>query len=266
MPDKLGSMIEAPGIAGIEITPEDWANTPVSIQQLVLYLVEENQGLQARMSQIEEHLRQNSQNSSKPPSQDGFGKKAPLEKAKTEKKRGGQVGHAGHQPKFYELSDEDEIVHHVPSVCPQCGVELLGADVAPYRHQILEIPPLRPQITEHRMHQLTCDHCGTATRAPLPAGIGTSQYGERLAATVALLSSENYQRHSKVQTVLNRLFGIEISITSVNRLRQEMSAAVWQPVQAAQAFVQKSAFVHSDETSFNQGNGDGHNPDGKKGW
>jgi hypothetical protein len=69
-----------------------------------------------------------------------------------------------------------------------------------------------------------------------------------------------------MQNLLNSLFGIEISIASVNRLRHEMSDAVLLPVQVAQAFVQESAFVHSDETSFSQGNGDGHNPDGKKGW
>jgi hypothetical protein len=259
-------MIATPLIAGIEINPEEWNATPVGIQQLVVYLVGENQGLQARVSQIEEQLRQNSQNSSKPPSQDRFRKTERTEKENPQKKRGGQPGHAGNQPKFYELSDGDVIENHVPLVCPICGVELTGADPAPYRHQILEVPPLRPQITEHRLHQLNCAHCGTATRAKLPTGVGASQYGERLTATVALLSSENYQSHSKMQTLLNYLFGIEISIASVNRLRHEMSDAVLLPVQVAQAFVQKSAFVHSDETSFSQGNGDGHNPDGKKGW
>jgi len=31
------------------------------------------------------------------------------------------------------------------------------------------------------------------------------------------LSSENYQSHSKVKTLLHRLFGIDVSIASVNR-------------------------------------------------
>jgi transposase len=259
-------MMEAPQIAGIEITPEDWEATPVSIQQLVMYLIGENQGMEVRVSQIEEHLRQNSQNSSQPPSQDGFGKKARTEPRASQKKRGGQTGHKGNQPKYYELSSGDVIENHVPEVCRLCEVELTGEDPEPYRHQILEIPPLRPQITEHRLHQLNCPHCGIATRAKLPTGVGASQYGERLTATVALLSSDNYQSHSKVQTLLNRLFGIEISIASVNRLRHEVSEAVLLPVEAAQAFVQRSAFVHSDETSFSQGNSDGNNPEGKKGW
>jgi hypothetical protein len=192
-------MIEAPQIAGIEINPEDWEATPVSIQQFVVYLVGENQGLQARVSQIQEHLRQNSQNSSKPPSQDGFGKKAAPEQEKSKKKRGGQAGHRGNQPKYYALSSGDVIENHVPEVCGKCGVELRGEGPEPYRHQILEIPRLRPQITEHRLHQLNCPHCGRATRAQLPAGVGVSQYGERLTATVSLLSNDNYQSHSKIK-------------------------------------------------------------------
>jgi hypothetical protein len=43
-------------------------------------------------------------------------------------------------------------------------------------------------------------------REQLPETVGSSQYGERLTAAVAILSSENYQSHSKVQTLLNRLF------------------------------------------------------------
>lgn len=259
-------MTEPPQIEGITIDPTDWAITPVSIQQLVVYLVAENQELKSRLIRIEEQLAQNSQNSSKPPSQDGFGKPTIAVKAKSQKRRGGQPGHAGHQPKFYELSALDVVTPHVPTVCRNCGEGLTGEDPTPYRHQILELPVLRPQITEHQLHQLTCEHCGTATRAKLPDTVGVSHYGARLTAAVGLLSSENYQSHSKVKTLLNRLFGIEISIASVNRLRQEISAALLIPVQAAQQFVQGAPWLHSDETSFTQGNADAQNPDQTKGW
>ena len=259
-------MIEAPPIEGIAIDPVDWAITPVSIQQLVVYVVAENQELKSRLSRIEDQLAQNSQNSSQPPSQDGFRKPAVAVKAKSQKQRGGQPGHAGHQPKFYELSAVDEVHRHLPTACPICGVAMTGEDPEPYRHQIVELPVLRPQITEHQLDQLTCEHCGTATRAKLPDKVGVSHYGERLTAAVGLLSSGNYQSHSKIQTLLNRLFGIEISIASVNRLRQEISAALKIPVQAAQQFVQGAGYLHSDETSFRQGNADGQNPNQTKGW
>jgi len=258
-------MIKVPQIDGKDVAPSDWAATPVSIQQLVEHLVAENETLKTRLSQIEERLGQNSQNSSKPPSQDGFGKKV-VAKDKSKRPRGGQPGHAGNPPKFYELSAGDIIHNHIPTVCGSCGEMLTGADEAPYRHQILELPVLRPHITEHRLHQLNCEHCGRLTRAKLPESVGVSHYGERLTAAVGLLSSENVQSHSKVQTLMSRLFGIEISIASVNRLRHELSDALLIPVKAAHQFVQAARFLHSDETSFQQGNADGHNPAGKKGW
>ncbi len=188
-------MIKIPEIGGIEINPKDWESTPESIQQLVIYLIRENQGFQTRVSQIEQHLRQNSQNSSKPPSIDRLRKKAPSEQRTSPKKRRGQPGHQGHQPKYDELSSQGGIENHIPDLCRKYGVELSGEDPAPYRHQILEIPPLLPQITERRLHQLNCPHCGTATRPKLPTGVGASQYGERLTATIALLSSDNCVGH-----------------------------------------------------------------------
>jgi transposase len=52
----------------------------------------------------------------------------------------------------------------------------------------------------------------------------------------------------------------------VNRLRNEVSNALLIPVQDAQDYVNVAPVVHSDETSFKQGNRDGKNPDRKKGW
>jgi hypothetical protein len=85
------------------------------------------------------------------------------------------------------------------------AAKLTGNDAEPYLHQILELPQIRPSITEHRLHQLDCQHCGISARAETARDRWSSQYGERLAAAVAILSSENYQSHSKVQTLLNRL-------------------------------------------------------------
>jgi hypothetical protein len=66
--------------------------------------------------------------------------------------------------------------------------------------------------------------------------------------------------------VVKSAFGIDISIASVNRLRNEVSNALLIPVQDAQDYVKVAPVVHSDETSFKQGNGDGKNQIVKKGW
>ena len=60
--------------------------------------------------------------------------------------------------------------------------------------------------------------------------------------------------------MLLTLFGIEVFSGSINRLRHQVSEAVAVPVEAAHEYVQTQAVVHSDESSFRQGNRDGHNP------
>lgn len=52
----------------------------------------------------------------------------------------------------------------------------------------------------------------------------------------------------------------------VNRLRQEASDAVASAVAEAHQYVQQQAVVGMDETSYEQGNADGHNPDHRQGW
>jgi transposase len=69
-----------------------------------------------------------------------------------------------------------------------------------------------------------------------------------------------------VQELLPELFGIELSVGSINQLRQESSASVAAAAREAQAYVQAGAQVNIDETSFGQGNTDGKNPLGSKGW
>src|SRR3954467_10327186 len=83
------------------ITPEDWAATPVAVQQfllatLTLVALQQQQiaQLSARVAELEARLNQHSQNSSKPPSSDP--PSAPPRPARVPRGRkpGGQAGHA----------------------------------------------------------------------------------------------------------------------------------------------------------------------------
>ena len=69
-----------------------------------------------------------------------------------------------------------------------------------------------------------------------------------------------------VQELLKDLFGIKISVGSINQLRQEGSESVAVPVAGVLKYVQGASSVNIDETSFTQGNSDGKNLTGRKGW
>lgn len=260
-------------IGSLKIPAEDWEPTPESEGLLVAQLRQENQALRERIRQLEERLseleerhNQNSKNSSRPPSKDELGFQRAKKPNPSGRKRGGQPGHQGHQRRFYQAEDCTTEQDIKPSVCQQCGLELAGEDSAPYRHQVVEIPPIVPEVHEYRLHQLTCSNCGSQTRAALPEGVSQRGYGERLASIVGLLSGRHHQSHGQVQALLGDFFGVSLSIGSINRLRQEINEALVAPVEAAKAYLQRQAIIGSDETGFPQYNGDGTNPQAKRGW
>lgn len=245
-------------IVGIRIPKADWETTPESVRVVVKILSE-------KVTEMEERLKKNSKNSSKPSSTNGFEAKAKRKKEKGKKARGGQVGHQGHERHLYE-TEQCDVVHEVkPLECKQCQEKLEGVDEEPYRHQVVEIPPIKPIVTEYRLHQLNCSHCGEKTRAQMPTGV-KSGFGERVAAIVGVLSSKYRQSHSMVKEMLETMYGISISESGINRLRQEVSASVKEPVEEAKQYAQQQKIKNVDETSFSQGNSDGKNAQSKQGW
>jgi hypothetical protein len=83
---------------------------------------------------------------------------------------------------------------------------------------------------------------------------------------VALLSGGYRLSYRQVCAVMDDLFGVRLSRGGVGRLRQEISDAVSPAVEEAKAYVQGQSVLHSDETSYPQGNRDGGNPQRTKGW
>ncbi|MGB3615226.1 MAG: IS66 family transposase, partial [Elainellaceae cyanobacterium] len=256
-------------IGGICLPRADWEATPASVKAVVSALLTSSaqvNELSERVAHLEEQLRQGPDNSSRPPSSEGFGKAKKAKAQKGKRGRGGQPGHRGHSRELYPIEACSEVIDHYPNSCQVCGVALSGEDTQPYRHQIVEFPPITPIVIEHRLHQLACEHCGSKTRSVLPAEVGNSGYGERLSALVCLLSGGYRQSHQQVKTLLEAVADIRISTGSINRLRQEMSEALAVPVAQAHQYVQTAAVLHSDETGFKQGNGDGANAEGKRAW
>lgn len=250
-------MKEKVTIGGVEIPRSDWEQTPASVKAIV-------QSLSERLAEIEERLGLNSENSSIPPSKQRVqGKK---EKKSGSGKRGGQKGHKGFGRKLYEVSECSEVVEHKPTKCKHCQSELEGEDSNPYRHQIVELPELVVAVSEHRLHELKCESCGQRTRAQLPAGVNKSGYGERMQSVVAVLSGEYHLSHGKVQRWLRELWEVEVSQSSINRMRQRVSKKLKSAVEEAQVYIRGSERVNVDETRWAQHDGDGQNPKRSSAW
>ncbi len=109
-------------------------------------------------------------------------------------------------------------------------------------------------------------YCGHKTRASLPEEVETSGYRERVVAIVSLLNGMYRHSHRMVVSAMSDLFGVKMSVGSINRLRRQASEAIAIPVAQAQEYVQQQPIIGADETSFAQGNADGNNGLKKKAW
>ncbi|WP_341274316.1 IS66 family transposase [Clostridium beijerinckii] len=150
---------------------------------------------------MREPSKQNSNNSSKPPSTDGFKKKTKSLRTKSDKKPGGQEGHEG---STLELSDNpDEIEIHGVDKCDICGESL--QDVTPERYiirQIVDIPDIKVKIIEHRAEVKKCPKCRRRNTGKFPDGItNTVQYGEKVKSVAVYLTQYQlipYKRGSEL--------------------------------------------------------------------
>lgn len=232
---------------------EAWAQTPVEVQEFIRVVLARLQALELEAAELREQLQRNSGNSSQPPSSDGPGVKPSPPRAKSGRKRGGQPGHPGTTRKLVPLEQVKASYDLKPEHCGRCGQTLTGADPAPYRHQVTEIPPVIATVTEYRLQTLTCP-CGCQTRAELPTGVPQGAFGPRFQAMVSLLSGRYHLSKRDTAEIMADFFQVEVSPGSVPRLERRTSQAVSQPVQAAHEYVKSQAVVHLDETGWRQAN------------
>jgi transposase len=205
--------------------------------------------LTARVADLEAQLRQNSSNSSKPPSSDPPSAPTRSTDKPTGRKPGGQPGHKGTSR---ARRVPDHVVDHRPPACKDCGGTLTGEDPEPQIHQVTEIPPVRAEVTEHRLHTLRCAGCGTCTTATLPPEVPRGAFGPRLVAFVALLTGVYALGKRAAATLTNDWFGAQMAVGSVTACEQAVSAALATPVKDAHEHVEAQPVVHADETSWRE--------------
>jgi transposase len=120
--------------------------------------------LQEQVRTLQEQLNHTSRHSSRPPSSDPPQSQRPR-CPRGPRRRGGQPGHPGHMRSLVPVEEVDEVVVLKPDQCRGGHAPLSGDDAPPFRHQVLEMPPIKPVITAYRWHQLVGPECGETTRA-----------------------------------------------------------------------------------------------------
>lgn len=207
--------------------------------------------LQREVAELKARLNQNSSNSSKPPSSDPPSVKRAPPKRPTGKKRGGQRGHKPHRRDLVPPEKVTASFDIKPETCRCCDAALLGDDPEPLRHQVAELPPIEPVVTEYRLHRLICEECGEKTSGQLPTGVPRGAFGPRLQAVLSLLAGAYRLGKRPIQSLAADLFGLTISTGMVCKLERATSESLEAPVEELREYV-RSQDAGADETSWRE--------------
>ena len=205
------------------IPPELEREMTPAVKAFVESLLDRLEALEAKVRQAD------SRNSSRPPSTEhphAKPKRKPIPKGKP---RGGQEGHQRHQRALVPAEQCTAIVDCPPDGCRRCGGELALDHASPLRHQVWELPPIEPQITEYRRLRGHCPCCGISTLGPLPPDVPRGQCGPRLAAFTGLLMGHFRQSKRRAAAFLTDLLNVPCSPAWTVRIQNLVAAALAEP-------------------------------------
>jgi transposase len=212
--------------------------------------------LRAQLRELQARLGQNASNSSIPPSANPPQAPPPVQKKPTGRKPGGQPGHLAHlrsRLPAERLTEPTE--HYWPERCEACDHALpavpVPQDPEPRWHQVVELPEIPVQVTEHLAHGRTCE-CGHVNWAKIPDEVRRHVCGPRLSATFSFLSGVLHTSKRGIEEFAETVLQVPISLGTISNLEQEMSEALAPAHTEAQKAVQQADAKNVDETGWKQ--------------
>ena len=131
------------------LSPEVWERTPAEAQAYIRALEARVAALEPIVPRLLERLRMDAHHSSQPPSSDPPSTSRPrLRRTPSGRKPGGQPGHQGQTRALVPLEAVAAVLPVKPTHCSRCQHPLQGEDGQPQRHQVTDLPPGQPVVTE----------------------------------------------------------------------------------------------------------------------
>ncbi len=218
---------------------EEWEATPKAVQDSLYQL-------RKRIEQLEARLKQNSSNSSRPPSTDSpFQKSPPKEGEKIKKKPGAKKGHPGHGQ---TLLTPTETRHVPPGLCP-CGNTEFPETQPFHTHQTIELPEIKMDVIHHVLLQGACPICERLVKAVIPEEHKTG-YGPRLTALIGEMSGIHGGSRRSIMGLCASVLGFHISCGAVQKAIDRVSEAIEPHYDAIGEKARSSVVNFIDETSW----------------
>ena len=240
----------------------------MALVQQLLDLVSELHGTIATLKQTIANLQQElneakqprktSRNSSIPPSTEHPHAKPKSKSSRepTGKPFGGQIGHHRHERTLIPTEKcSDTIELPAPEFCRRCGGPIQPHDcqLDPIRHQVWDVPEIKPVVIEYRRHRLLCDKCDITTAAPLPENVPVSTAGPQLLATTAVFLCRFRGSRRLTAEALSELFHIPASASWIVKQQDEITSLLRPIYDELVAALPRLSYVNADETPYKEG-------------
>jgi transposase len=236
------------------------ARVPILEAQLVV-VVNQNLILSNQLAELGKKIdqiliRKDSSNSSLPPSSDLF-KRNQSTRTPSGLKPGGQKNHKGTTLKMVETPDKIEVL--IPQICSICSSELDASKaILVGRRQVIDIPPIRPQITEYQSYKVVCN-CGKHQVGTFPVGVDNHiQYGPNVVAQTVYHYAYQYIPFKRLQDYFKHVCNLPISIGTLENIIFRMADKSRPTWDGYRQEIEQSEVLGSDET--------GAKVNGKKYW
>ena len=195
---------------------------------------------------LKDMLGKNSGNSSKPPSSDGF-RKIQNSRKPTGRKPGGQHGHKGVQPQYYEKPDR--IIEIKQNKC-KCGGKITYSDEKYTKKQLVDIE-IKTKVIEYREFMGVCECCGkkAENHAPIADRI---TYGNNVKSISSLLSVEGCVSVNRLRGILSEISGGKLNLSegTLCKWNKDLAKLVAPSIEKIKKKLLKSPVLHKDETGI----------------
>jgi transposase len=184
------------------------------------------------------------ENSSKPPSQGQKQDRPAADGNRPPRKSRPGVGRTLHP-------NPDRVIDATLSACPNCEAAFPEALQSPQQvYERIELPPVKPDVTQIRLFGGRCACCGERVTAEAPPGLEQgSPFGQSIAAMVVYLHYAHAIGMERLVMLMEELFSLSISEGAISNILARARGPLLVASAAIEKVVIASPVVCSDETS-----------------
>ena len=145
----------------------------------------------------------------------------------------------------------DRVIDARLTACPKCQAVFPEASQTPQQvYERIELPPIKPDVTQVRLFGGRCACCGERVTAGAPVGLEQgSPFGQSIAILVVYLHYAHAIGMERLVTLMDELFSLSISEGAISNILARGREPLLAATAAIERVVIASPVVCSDETS-----------------